>query len=104
MVKVEVVTSVVDTKQGVSAKTGKPYAIREQEAWAFFCGKDGKPHPHPQKIKITLEDEQTAPYSIGNYLIDPSSLYVGKFDQVNIRVRLKPRPVAAAAPAVPRAA
>lgn len=96
MLKVQVETTVFDLKQGTSAKTGKPYSIREQEAWMFGYGRDGKPQPHPQKIKLTLDDDQQ-PYEVGTYQIDPASLYVDRFGQVAIRVRL--RAVAAAAKA-----
>ena len=88
MLKVQVETTVFDLKQGTSAKTGKPYSIREQEAWMFGYGRDGKPQPHPQKIKLTLDDDQQ-PYEIGTYQIDPASLYVDRFGQVAIRVRLR---------------
>jgi len=88
MLKVQVETTVFDLKQGTSAKTGKPYSIREQEAWMFGYGRDGKPQPHPQKIKLTLDDDQQ-PYEVGTYQIDPASLYVDRFGQVAIRVRLR---------------
>ena len=95
MVKVEVVTSVFDMKSGTSARTGKPYSIREQEAWAYLVGADGKPHPHPQKIKITLGDDQQ-PYQPGNYILSPASLYVDKYGQLSIRASLSPSIAAAA--------
>jgi len=88
MLKVQVETTVVDLKQGTSAKTGKPYSIREQEAWMFGFGRDGKPQPHPQKIKLTLDDDQT-PYEVGQYILDPASIYVDRFGQVAIRARLR---------------
>lgn len=89
MLKVEIATELVDTKSGNSQKTGKPYCIREQEAWCFFFGRDGKPLPHPQRIRLTLDDDQ-APYPIGTYQLDPSSLYAGKFGQVMVSARLRP--------------
>lgn len=101
MIKVEVATTMVDSKNGTSAKTGKSYSIREQEAWAYFHARDGKPNPHPTKIKLTLDDDQQ-PYALGNYVLDPASLYADRFGQVAIRARL--RSVAAAAPAQPKAA
>lgn len=102
MLKIEVSTTVVDLKSGSSAKTGRPYAIREQEAWAFFFSRDGKPNPHPSKIRITLEDDQKEPYPLGLYQLDPSSLYADRFGQVAIRARL--RPLVAAQPAQPKSA
>lgn len=102
MIKIEVATRVIDTKNGTSAKSGKPYSIREQEAWAFFVGRDGKPNPHPSKIKLTLDDEQKDAYELGVYQLDPASLYADRFGQVSIRARL--RPLVAAQPAQPKAA
>lgn len=93
MLKVEIATTLVDTKSGNSQKTGKPYCIREQEAWCFFFGRDGKPLPHPQRIRLTLDDDQH-PYEIGTYQLDPSSLYAGKFGQIMVAARLT-KPVAA---------
>lgn len=88
MLKVSVETTVVGEKRGVSAKTGKPYAIREQEAWMFGYDREGKPHPHPQKCKLTLDDDQQ-PYPLGTYVLCPSSLYVDRFGQIGIRARLR---------------
>lgn len=90
MLKIQVETLVVDAKNGTSAKTGKPYSIREQEAWAFTYDRDGKPHPHPQRIRLTLDDDQLQPYPIGTYQLDPASLYVDRFGQIAIRARLRP--------------
>jgi len=89
MLKVTVETQVVDVKSGTSAKTGRPYSIREQEAWALFYSKDGKINPHPTKIKITLDDGQQ-PYQLGHYVLDLASLYPDKFGQISIRARLLP--------------
>lgn len=99
MLKITVETMVIDQKSGVAAKTGKPYSIREQEAWMYGIGRDGKQQPHPQKIKLTLDDDQKDPYPLGTYTLDPASLYVDRFGQIAIRARL--RAVAAAAPAQP---
>lgn len=101
MLKIEVQTSMVDSKTGVSAKTGRPYNIREQEAWMYGYDKEGKPHPHPQRIRLTLDDDQQ-PYQPGNYILDPASIYVDRFNQVAIRAKL--RVPATAAPAQPKAA
>ena len=95
MLKVEIATSVVDVKNGTSAKTGKPYSIREQEGWIFCYDKNGQPYPHPQKIKLTLDDDQQL-YTPGNYILCPSSVYVDRFGQVAVRARLRPAVAAAA--------
>lgn len=101
MLKIQVETMIVDAKNGTSAKTGKPYSIREQEAWMFGFDREGKPHPHPQRIRLTLDDDQQ-PYPVGTYQLDPASIYVDRFNQIAIRARL--RSVAQVAPAQPKAA
>lgn len=102
MLKIQIETERFETKAGISAKTGKPYSIREQEACAFTYDRDGKPHPHPQRIRLTLDDDQL-PYKIGTYQLCPSSLYVDRFGQIGIRARLRPM-AAAAQQVVPMAA
>lgn len=89
MLKIQIETTVIDTKNGVSAKTNKPYSIREQEAWAYLFSRDGQPNKHPTKIKITLDDDQQ-PYAIGPYVLDLASLYPDRFGQLCIRTRLLP--------------
>ena len=89
MLRVEITTVLVDVKNGTSAKTGKPYSIREQEGWMFCYDRNGHPYPHPQKVKLTLDDDQQ-PYQPGNYLLCPSSIYVDRFGQPAIRARLRP--------------
>lgn len=101
MLKIQVETTMVDAKNGTSAKTGKPYSIREQEAWMFGYDREGKPHPHPQRIRLTLDDDQQ-PYQLGTYQLDPSSIYVDRFNQIAIRARL--RRMVAAPSAQPKAA
>jgi hypothetical protein len=88
MLKVEVSSANFSLKEGVSAKTGKPYKIREQEGWMYCYGRDGKPQPHPQLIRVTLDDDQE-PYQPGNYILCPSSIYIDRFGQPAIRARLR---------------
>lgn len=101
MLKIQIETTMVDTKAGTSAKTGKPYCIREQEGWMYGFDRDGKPHPHPQRIRLTLDDDQQ-PYAVGSYQLCPSSIYVDRLNQIAIRAKL--RSVAQVAPAQPKAA
>lgn len=99
MIKIEIESPDVSTKSGTSAKSGKPYMIREQEAWAYLATEEGKPQKHPVAMKLTLEDDQ-APYPAGAYVLHPSSVYVAQFGRLSVgRVRLTPiaQPVKAAA-------
>ena len=50
---VEVKSSEVASKSGTSARSGKPYHIREQSAYAVFPGK-----AYPVEIKFSLGDDQ----------------------------------------------
>lgn len=90
MIKIEIESTQVNVKSGQSAKTGKNYSIREQEAWAYLTDSDGKTQKHPTAMKITLEDNQ-APFSVGAYVLQSSSIYVADFGRLSIgRVRLAP--------------
>lgn len=87
MMKIEVKNSDVRVKSGVSAKTGKSYSMREQDAYLHTYGRDGKPNAYPERIVLTLEDNQD-PYAPGTYSLCPTSIYVGSYGSVNIRPRL----------------
>lgn len=89
MIRVQVESAVVEVKSGTSARTGNPYSIREQDVWAYLSGRDGKALPHPQRVRITLDDSQTEPYPVGEYVLDPASIYVGDYSQLQIRARLR---------------
>lgn len=98
MLKIEVKDGTVQTRSGVSAKTGKPYNIREQEAYAYVYGKDGKPAPYPVRISLSLPDNGPG-YNPGAYQLDPACIYVDRFGSLAIaRPRLLPL-VSQAAPA-----
>lgn len=95
MITVEVTSSQLEEKRGVSARTGKPYSIREQEVWFHTCDKSGQPRPHPERGSVVIDDDQR-PYPPGRYSICPSSLFMGRFGSLDIRVRLRPLPAAVA--------
>ncbi|NMG73123.1 hypothetical protein GO611_23910, partial [Azoarcus communis SWub3 = DSM 12120] len=44
------------------------------------------PHPHPQKIRLTLGDDQQ-PYPVGAYVMADESHYPDRFGQVTTRRR-----------------
>lgn len=96
MIKVQIEKVEVDDKRGTSQRTGKPYSIREQVAWGFFCDQEGRPHPHPQRIRITLGDLQD-PYPVGLYQIADESFFPDRFGQVTCRVKLRPLTASSAA-------
>lgn len=88
MWKVEVESPKIETKNGTSAKTGRTYSIREQEAWLYAYDGEGKLYKHAQRIKLTLPDDQPAAYVPGQYYVHPGSVYVDKYSQASIKTRL----------------
>lgn len=83
MLKIEVKTNEVQVKSGVSAKSGKPYNIRTQEAYAHTFDKDGRPAPYPVRVVLTLPDGGF-PYQPGTYQLDPRCIYVDRFGSLAI--------------------
>lgn len=86
MLVIEIESTELKIKSGTSARTGKPYQIREQTAYVHI-----PPNKYPQPIKVTLEDDK-APYVPGKYMLDDSSYFVGRFDDLQMRPRLVPAP------------
>jgi len=84
MLIIEVESTELKIKSGTSARTGKPYQIREQIAYVHI-----PPNKYPQPIKITLEDDAMA-YQPGKYMLDDRSFFVGRFDDLQMRPRLVP--------------
>ena len=82
MIKIEIHTNQVDEHSGVSRKTGNPFTIRKQEAWAQLPGQ-----PHPLRIKIPLAREQSA-YPPGNYSLDSRSFEVNQYGELALRPSL----------------
>lgn len=95
MLVIEIESTELKVKTGTSARTGKPYQIREQTAYVHI-----PPAKYPQPIKVTLEDD-AQPYPPGQYQLDDSSFFVGRYDDLQMRPRLIPAP---AKPALARQA
>lgn len=89
MIRVEIKSSEIRTKSGTSARTGKPYTIREQEGWAFTFDRNSNPNPYPQKLAISLGVDQQ-PYAPGNYELSPASFYLNRFNQLEVSPVLRP--------------
>lgn len=98
MIKIEIQSAEVRVKSGVSARTGKPYQIREQDGYAHTFDRHGKPNSYPVRLSVSLGDDQQ-PYPVGVYSLAPESLYTNRFNQLEISPILKPYPQA-----VPKAA
>lgn len=69
------IVGVVETKEGVSKNTGKPYKIRQQAAFAHVSGEK-----YPLKTMITPPDDVNDGYVLGKYEIDfDKSVRVGQY-------------------------
>lgn len=87
---VEIDSTEIKTRSGHSERSGKDYSIREQVAYAHIPGQR-----YPQMIKLSLEQGQM-PYQVGKYQLDPGSFFVGRFGDLQIRVKLTNLPAAKA--------
>lgn len=79
--KIEVKSVEVETRNGTSGRTGKPYTIRSQAAYAFTMERNGQPRAYPERISINLEDNEQ-PLAVGVYTLDDRSVYVGDFGRL----------------------
>lgn len=98
MFKVNIASTAVNVKAGISQRTKKEYSMREQIGWVYMFDQQGRPNPHPHSITLILDGDD-APYPVGDYLLSPSSFYVGSFGSVKVRPKLEPlkKPVSVAA-------
>ncbi|ECE4893358.1 TPA_asm: DNA-binding protein [Salmonella enterica subsp. enterica serovar Typhi str. CT18] len=86
MIKIEIKPSqvAIDSRSGISKKSGNPYTLNEQMGYAWLGG------DYPELIKINLEDGQP-PYAAGFYSLSLKSFRVGDFNRLQIaRVDLIP--------------
>lgn len=75
MRKVEIQSTEVRERRGTSAKNGKPYCIRSQNAYLHpIDGTKG----YPEKFELTLDDDQAA-FSVGVYELDAGSVVCGRY-------------------------
>lgn len=88
---IEVKTDAVETRQGVSSRTNKPYTIRSQAAYITCYDQSGQKAPYPERISLNLDDNQQA-YPVGHYLLDTDKcIYVGDFGRLMLgRPKLTP--------------
>ena len=83
MIKVTIIDTKVRENKGISAKSGKPYHMHFQKAYAFLHDKDsGELLPFPDALELTLKTDPVGNpivYSPGDYQLHPSSLYMGQY-------------------------
>jgi len=79
----EIHSTFVNERSG-TAGNGRPYKLREQEAWVQIGDA-----PYPQKTKVML-DEGQAPYAVGKYMLHERSFSIGKYDSLQCQPFLVP--------------
>lgn len=73
-------------------RVGNRGIMHKQSAWAYTFDESGAPHPYPQRIEIDVDVEHgQSAFPVGSYQVLPSSLYVGKYGDLQLgRLRLAP--------------
>lgn len=90
MLKIVIEEAKSEEKKGVSRRTGAPYTIREQQAYALLLDRAGKPLKYPVPIVVPIDQGQE-PYPAGEYTVAHGSFEVGDFGGLRIgRLRLEP--------------
>lgn len=101
MIRIIVQSAETVERSGVSKTSGKPYHMASQIAWFHLTDRNGQPQPYPQRVELMLDkDPQTGafkPYPVGEYTLDPSSLYVDRLGGLRVSPRLVPARTAHAA-------
>lgn len=89
MIRVTVAQTTTKDLKGTSAKTGKAYEMRFQNAYAHTVDEQGNTAPYPEKIELMLEKDQPV-YAPGEYQLHPPSLYVSRNGRLEVSARLTP--------------
>lgn len=84
MVRIEIESTKLNQRSGISKESGKPYSMQEQMALMFRQGER-----YPEKIKLTLDKDASA-YAVGHYMLSDESFELSRFAGIQIRPRLIP--------------
>lgn len=94
MIRITIAQTTVKEVKGTSAKTGKPYAMAFQTAYAHTVDKDGNQPPYPEKFEVILDrdDQSGLPkvYAVGDYQLHPSAVYIDQNGRLSVSPRLTP--------------
>jgi len=88
-IRITVAQTTVRELKGTSAKTGRDYHLRFQNAYAFTQDREGNVPPFPEKFEISLDREQQ-PYAPGEYTLHPSAVYIDRDGRLACSPRLTP--------------
>lgn len=83
MIKFTILSEKTRENKGIAAKSGKPYHMYFQTAYAHTFDKSGEPNPFPEKVELVCEVDSAngmvKTYAPGEYQLHPSSLYMGQY-------------------------
>lgn len=99
MLKVTVDSTHVESRKGLSAKSGKPWEMHSQAAWVYLVDAAGVADRFPTKARFTVDDP-AKPYPPGEYVVSPASFKVNNWGDLEVSFpKLVParKPVQAAA-------
>ncbi len=82
MIKIELISTEVETISGTAKATGKPYSFRKQAGYLHGAGK------YPERFMFPLQDGQ-APYATGLYTIAPDAIGVDRDGKLSISPRFQ---------------
>ena len=80
-IAIEIEDQDIETRKG-TAKDGREFTIRSQVGFIDLGGR------YPQEFRLTLMEDQGA-YAKGRYLLEASSLYVGRYCQWRLKTAHK---------------
>lgn len=84
MIRVEIESTNLKKRSGVSNTTQKEYSMQEQMALMFRQGER-----YPEKIKLTLDKDASA-YPVGIYMLSDESFQLSRFSGIQLFPRLIP--------------
>jgi hypothetical protein len=87
--KIEIVSNEIREQSGVAQKTGKPYHIRKQQAFAHIEGVK-----YPVAFTLNVPNDRK-PYEPGMYQLVETNFYVDRFGALGLSQELVLTPVRA---------
>jgi hypothetical protein len=91
MIKVTVTDPNVRNMTGNAKGTGKHYDLNFQFVWLHLFNRAGQADPYPTKVEIILEKDKDGAalfFAPGEYVLHPSSIYVGSDGKLAVAPRL----------------
>jgi len=88
MIRIEIQSDEILTRNGIAARTGRPFEFRYQLGFAHTVDSNGSDLLVPEAIEISVPPRMQ-PYAPGLYELAPGSVYVNRFRQLEVSPVLK---------------